>query len=130
MQMIRHPNDVRLVRHAGIQSLIGERFAMLEEYGPYDPDELGWFLVIESGDQPLQCERWPCPPLLQDEDGLPVDHPDFCSPYEFCIRHDTGIFELVRVLSDGGEAVAIFIPDQPDISTDLIHLCRTLSAQS
>ncbi len=130
MQTIRHPNDVRFLRDETIQQLVAERFAMLAEYGPYVPETHGWFLIVEPGDDPAQPESLPCPALLGDDDRIRFGEEGYFSPFEFCEFHDGKVFELVRVISDAGEAVAIFIPDLPGVSPDLLCLCRTLAANS
>lgn len=127
MKTIRSLSEFEQLPASSIRDLIGERLTMLEEYGVYSP-RLGWFLIVEAGDKPEYPEDWPCPPLLLDSADLPIDAPGYFSPYEFCVRHDCGVFELVRVVCDDGESVAIFVPDRPEISVDLLRLCRTLEA--
>lgn len=129
MLTIRSLNDFEAMPEGPIRSLIAERLAMLAEYGDYDPS-LGWFLVVEVGDAVDWPADMPCPSLLLDSGDVPFGDPAWFSPFEFCIRHDCGVFELVRVLSDAGEAVAIFAPDDPGIPAELLSMCRTLAEVS
>lgn len=126
MKIIRSLNDFEHLQVGPVRELIGEALTMLQEFGPYRP-ELGWFLVAEPEDHPEHPEDWPCPPLLLDADGLTWGDPEYYSPFEFCIRHECGVFELVRILSDAGEAVAIYVPDRPDSPPALLQLCRSLA---
>lgn len=123
MKIIRSLNDFHALPESPVQAMVAERIAMLEEFGPYVPT-LGWFVIVETGDVDVPVDA-PCPSLLEDGDGLHFGDRGYFSPFEFCTRHDSGIFELVRVLSDSGEAVAVFVPDAPGISTNLLLLCRT-----
>lgn len=124
MKIIRSLTDLDGIPKSLIRSMVDERIAMLSEYGPYVP-ELGWFVIVEAGDVDIPVGV-PCPSLFEDADGIRFDAHGYFSPYEFCIQQD-GVFELVRVLSDAGEAVAIFVPDGPEISAELLTMCRTLA---
>lgn len=129
MLTIRSLSDFDAMPKGPIRSLIAERLGMLAEYGPYDP-ALGWFVVVEVGDSVDWPADMPCPDVQLDSDEVPFSDPAWCSPFEFCIQHDCGVFELVRVLSDAGEAVAIFVPDDPGIPAEWLTLCRTLAEAS
>jgi hypothetical protein len=129
MLAIKSQFEITSIEHEHIRSLVIERFAMLRRDFPesYDPARHGWFLIIGDGDVLDEAIQAGCPPLLLDADDVPFGDDDYFNPYEFCVDHGD-CFELVRVISDYGEAVTIFVPKSPFIHPSLWQLCQTLSA--
>lgn len=114
------------IHHPHVQQLVGQRFTeLINEYGEYNPQELGWFVYVEITDTDNDC-RAHHPNLLTDYDGIEFGQAGYYSPYEFCIDHGD-CFELVRVLSDGGEAIALFVPKNAVSCPLMLQLCQSIA---
>lgn len=125
MLIIRDPADVKLILEPSIRALVQERFCyLLAEYeAPYRPELHGWFAVLEGRDSPEAYQVF-----VADWEGHLPDEDAYSSPFECCENHAES-YELVRVLADCGEAVALYVPKTLPDDDALIQLCRTLSCE-
>ena len=116
----------RHINHPQVQHLVQQHFTeLIAEYGEYNPQELGWFVYVETTDTDNDCRAYH-PNLLTDYDGIEFGQADYYSPYEFCIDHGD-CYELVRVLSDGGEAIALFVPKEATHCPLMLQLCQSIA---
>lgn len=114
------------INHPQVQHLVQQHFTeLIAEYGEYNPQELGWFVYVETTDTDNDC-RAHHPNLLTDYDGIEFGQASYYSPYEFCIDHGD-CYELVRVLSDGGEAIAVFVPKDATNCPLMLQLCQSIA---
>ena len=114
------------INHPQVQHLVQQHFTeLISEYGEYNPQELGWFVYVETTDADNDCRAYH-PNLLTDYDGIEFGQADYYSPYEFCIDHGD-CYELVRVLSDGGEAIAVFVPKEATNCPLMLQLCQSIA---
>ena len=114
------------INHPQVQHLVQQHFTeLIAEYGEYNPQELGWFVYVETTDADNDCRAYH-PNLLTDYDGIEFGQADYYSPYEFCIDHGD-CYELVRVLSDGGEAIAVFVPKEATNCPLMLQLCQSIA---
>lgn len=114
------------ITHTHIRQLTQQRLTdLIAEYGEYNPQELGWFVYVETTDTDNDC-RAHHPNLLTDYDGIEFGQAGYYSPYEFCIDHGD-CYELVRVLSDGGEAIAVFVPKEATNCPLMLQLCQSIA---
>ena len=126
MKIIKDIRFVGRIEHSEISSLVQERIEMLnKEFAMYEPDDFGQIVIIESMDTDEQCLQFE-PNLLADYEGIEYGKRDYCSPYEFCKSHDT-CYELVRVLSDYGHAIVLFVPKDSVTCPRLLSLCDEFS---
>ena len=114
------------INHPHIQQIVVQRFnELIKEYGEYNPQELGWFVFVEITDTDHHC-RAHQPNLLTDYDDIEFGQAGYYSPYEFCIDHGD-CYELVRVLSDSGEAIAVFVPKEATNCPLMLQLCQSIA---
>ena len=128
MLIVNQTGMQSLFTHPHIQQLVQQRFSeLIEEYGDYNPQELGWFVCVESSDTDRDCRAFH-PSLLTDYNGNEFGQVGYYSPYEFCTDHGD-CYELVRVLSDGGEAIAVFVPKEAAACPMLLQLCESIAVK-
>ena len=80
------------------------------EPGEYSLEELGVFIVVESGDSIDAIDEQLGRSILDTRPELVLEHP--------------GWYQLVFILSDDGYGVEVFVPKDSSIPPDLIALCR------
>jgi hypothetical protein len=106
-----------------MRSLVEQRFAMLAEDEPYDPDLFGYFIVVDGGDRVTTLDEQLGFPILSNRfDGTHFGDPGFTPCHEILEEH-TGCYEMVFVLSDDGYGVEVFIP-KSGVDADLLALCQ------
>jgi len=123
MIILRSPHDLQRVTTPALQVFLRQRFRAICEPEPYDPDEHGFFIVLESGDTSELIETAtgyaPLKSLFCDAHyGDPEYMPDF----EYL--EDRGeFFEAVYIVNDGGFAVVLIVPKQPGIDEAILAMC-------
>ncbi|MBL0422383.1 hypothetical protein JI739_18690 [Ramlibacter sp. AW1] len=123
MQVLTDPEQVASVRHAEVRLLAQRRFAMLEEDEPFDPNAMGYFLVVEPGDSVARLnERLGFDLLANRYTSARFDTPDFTPSFEVLEKHRT-CYEIVFVLSDDGYGVEVFVPKEEGIDQELLAMC-------
>ena len=124
MQIIRDPAETSTIADPELRQLIEKTIRDLSEDRPYDPDELGFFLILEPGVDTLPdineklgsdilCNRWT---------GIRFDQPGYTQSFEILEEH-AGYYEIVFVISDDGYGIEVFIPKTAGIDPELLAMC-------
>ena len=122
MISIRGPTDLSSIADPDIRSLISLRMDQLGDGEPYNPQAHGELYVAEEGDTAEALEAATGVFILTNPfDGLRFGHPDFVPVWEFVDEH-SACFEIGFQMSDES-AVAIFVPKDPGIDTELLAIC-------
>lgn len=110
MQVIRDPAETANIADPELRHLIQKTIAALSPDGPYNADELGYFLIVEPGDTlatinakigfDILANRWT---------GKRFDQPGYTPSFELVEEH-AGYYEMVFVISDSGYGVEVFVP--------------------
>lgn len=124
MQIIRHLAEVGSISDPELRTLIEKTIADLSQDGPYDPDELGYFLIVQPGDRldeisdqigfPIMANRWT---------GIEYGHAGFTPSFELVEEH-AGSYALVFITSDSGYGIEVFVPKAAGIDSDLLTMCQ------
>ena len=126
MQVIRNPADVTDIADPELRHLIEKTIRDLSPDGPYDPNVLGYFVIVEQGDSldaiktqigfGLLVNRWT---------GIRYDEPGYTQSWE-CLDEHAGYWEIVFVTDDSGYGIEVFVPKTTDIP-DLFAMCQRYS---
>lgn len=124
MQVIRDPADAATITDPELCELIEKTIRDLSEDYPYDPDELGYFLIVQPGDSldalsaqigfPIMANRWT---------GIRFGQPDFTPSFELVDEH-AGYYEMVFIISDSGYGIEVFIPKTEGVEPELLAMCK------
>ena len=124
MQVIRDPLEAASIADPELRTLVQKTIAALSEDYPYDPDALGYFVIVQPGDSlatinaqigfDILANRWT---------GIRYDQPGYTQSFEVLDEH-AGYFEMVFVLSDDGYGIEVFIPKTEGIDPDLHAMCQ------
>ncbi|MGJ0484807.1 MAG: hypothetical protein ACR65R_09765 [Methylomicrobium sp.] len=109
MLVLRDPDRLESIPSPAIQQFIQQRIELMRDGEPYDPDEHGFFIIIEVGDQ-------------ADEVAAATGCPLLTPLFEYVEVHD-GFYELVYIANDSGFAYIVLVPDGPGIDPRLTKLC-------
>ena len=122
MFVIRDLSSTAHISDSEIRHLIEQRIHDLS-VEPYDPDALGYFLVIEPSDSleeinaqlgfSILCNRF---------SGIKFGDSDFTPSFEF-VEEYASCYDMVFILSDDGFGVEVFIPKSIDIP-ELLAMCQ------
>jgi hypothetical protein len=87
--------------------------------------DLAHFHAVEAGDGMIEVEAALGFAIdINLVDGIAFGHSDFIPSWEW-IEHHVGYFELAFIFSDDGFGHVLFVPDQHDIDSRLVALCRS-----
>ena len=124
MQIIRDPLDATRIGDPELRHLIEKTMHDLNHDGPYDPDELGYFLIVQPGDSldvlsdkigfSIMANRWT---------GMEFGHADFTPSFEIVEEH-AGYYAMVFIISDSGFGVEVFIPKTEGVDPALLAMCK------
>lgn len=124
---VRDPAHIERVPDPDIRTVIAQRFEALSEYGPYDPEELGYFVLMEEGDSiDVLTAQIGFSVLENPFSDRHFGDPDF-APCAEVIEERPSYFDLVYVIGDAGFGVNLFVPKLPGIPDELLALCRTFA---
>ena len=122
MFVIRDLSSAAQISNPEIRHLVEQRITNLSTE-PYDPDDLGYFLVMEPSDSleeinaqlgfSILCNRF---------SGIKFGDADFTPSFEF-VEEYAGCYDMVFILSDDGYGVELFIPKSIDIP-ELLAMCQ------
>lgn len=113
-EQISDPAIRKLVQHR-IDDLGGDQF---------DSAELGYFLVVETGDSIDTINTQIGLNILANRfTGIRWDQPGFTPSFEF-IEEFPACYELVFIMDDSGYGVDIFISKGTGVDTDLLAMCQ------
>ena len=130
MLSLRDPADVTKVEDGSIRELLAQRFEEICQGEDYDPDEMGYFVLIQAGDSIDAIEQghgiWITRALFSD---ARFGDEDFAPCFE-CLEEHPTCYELVFILNDGGYGVVILIPKSAEIDPELLNFCQTYATPS
>jgi hypothetical protein len=109
MLVLCDPEAIQSLPSPTIRQFINERIELMRGEEPYDPDQQGFFIVIEIGDQADE---------VAEATGCPLLTPLF----EYVAEHE-GFYEIVYIVNDSGFAYIVLVPDSPGIDPRLTKLC-------
>lgn len=124
MLVLNDPGLVEQVADERIRALVSQRFDELAVYAPYDPDEIGFFVLVEPGDDIAQVERDSDCPLVSSalDDSVRYGDPDYAPACEYVEEHPN-CYEVVFVFSDSGYGRIVFVPKAGGIDPLLLRYC-------
>lgn len=124
MRAVRAPDEVDLVQDDALRAYLRDRFdGMVEDGETYSPETHGWFVLVEEGDDVTSIsEVHDVFNPLEDLSGHRFGEAGFAPLFEWIADHDT-FFEIVLLLSDGGEFVGIVVPRLSGVDAELLALC-------
>ncbi|MDD3353136.1 hypothetical protein [Zoogloea sp.] len=106
---------------AFLRQLIAQRIEERCDGLCYDPDVIGFFIVMAPDDGVGEVEAALGTQLLRNPvSGVEYGHPDFAPLFEYAGRHARW-YELV-FLGAGDEGVTLFVPRNPDVEPRLLAL--------
>jgi hypothetical protein len=122
MRIIRNPADATTIADPELRQLIDITIAALSEDGPYDPDVLGYFLIVESGDSLASINgQLGFDILVNKWTGIRFNQSGYTQSFEVLDEH-AGYYEMVFVLGQDGYGIEVFIPKGIDLQ-DLLAMC-------
>lgn len=126
MRILRDEAAIATLPDTDLRQLIQKRVDEISECGPWETDEVGYFIVVEPGDSAEALEAAVGFSVLRNRfDDTPFGAPGFAPSFEWAESHPEGYFELVYVISDSGFGYDIFIADRSGVNPDLLAMCRT-----
>ena len=123
MQIIRDPADAASIADPELRALVEKTIRDLSEDYPYDPAELGYFLLVQQGDTLAAINEqlgWDI--LTNRWTGIRFGDPRFTPSFELVDEH-AGYFELVYVMGQDGGGIEVMVSKSIDIP-DLLAMCR------
>ena len=128
MQILRDPAATTTIADPELRALLDERFADLCQDEPYDPELLGYFVVVEPGDGVEALEAATGCPIVHDLfRETRFGDPDFSPAFEWLAEHQ-GYYEVAFILNDDGYGVGIFVPRQGGTDPELLALCEVYAS--
>ena len=123
MIVLRDPQQLTQVAQPEIKAFLRQRFHDICDPEPYDPDEHGFFILVEPGDTSEQIESATGYSLLKSlfKDTVYGD-PDFTPDFEYLEDHG-GFYEAVYIFTDSGFAVVMIVPKEEGIDVRILALC-------
>jgi hypothetical protein len=123
MIILRDPQQLTRVAQPDIKAFLRRRFDDICAPEPYDPDEHGFFILVEPGDTSDRIESATGYSLLKSlfTDTVYGD-PDFMPDFEYLEDH-ISFFEAVYIFTDSGFAVVMIVPKEEGIDAGILALC-------
>ena len=123
MIILRDPQQLSQVVQPEIKTFLRQRFQDICEPEPYDPDEHGFFILVEPGDTSEMIELETGYSLLKSllSDTVYGDS-DFTPDFEY-LEDQGSFFEAVFIFTDSGFAVIMIVPKQDGIDGRILELC-------
>ena len=123
MQIIRDPAETALITDPVLRHLIETTITALSEDYPYDPDVLGYFLIVEPGDTIAELDAQIGFSILANRwTGIRVDAPGSTQHFEVLEEH-AGYFEMVFIVSDDGcNGIELIVPLR-GVAPELLAMC-------
>jgi hypothetical protein len=128
MQIIRDPADTATLADPVLRQLVEKTIRDLSEDYPYDPDELGYFLIVEPEDSLEMIDVQLGFSIMSNRhSGIRFGEPGFTPSFELVDEH-AGYYEMVFILGDDGFGVEVFIPKTVGVDPDLLAMCQRYAA--
>ena len=123
MIVLRDPQKLTQVAHPEIKTFLYQRFHDICDPEPYDPDEHGFFILVEPGDTSEQIELSTGYSLLKSLfNGTAYGDPEFSPDFEYLEDHGS-FCEAVHIFTDSGFAVVMIVPKEDGIDGRILELC-------
>jgi len=123
MRTLRDPNRLEDVSDPAIRQLLALRFAQLGAEQPYDPDEIGHFVLVESGDSLAAIEAetgcWLVSTPFAD---ARYGEADYSPLFEFAEEHPA-CYEVGFIFNDGGYGIVLIVP-KADADAEVLGYCQ------
>jgi len=128
MQIIKHPNEVKLINDPDIRQQVARRFWLLAEDAafqgiPFAVEEVGYMIVVDATDSIADLEAH-TGPILRDywQPSIAFGEPDFRPSFEVLASHPS-CYEMIFIIN-GDFGVDLFIPKQAGINAKLLAFCQ------
>ena len=123
MQIIRDPAETALITDPVLRHLVEATIAALSQDEPYDPEVLGYFLIVEPGDTVAELDAQIGFSILANRwTGIRFDAPGYTQHFEVLEEH-AGYFEMVFIVSDDGYSdLEVLIPKR-GVAPELLAMC-------
>ncbi|MGR8998801.1 MAG: hypothetical protein ACU88J_07110 [Gammaproteobacteria bacterium] len=124
MIILRDPQQLSQVVQPDIKTFLQQRFQDISDPEPYDPDQHGFFILVEPGDTSDRIESATGYSLLKSLfNGTFYGDPDFTPDCEYVEDH-VGFYEAVFIFNDSGFAVVMIVPKEEGIDGRMLALCN------
>ena len=123
MLVLRDPQQLNRVVQPEIKAFLRRRFYDICDPEPYDPDEHGFFILVQPGDTSEQIELDTGYSLSKSLfNGTVYGDPDFTPDFEYLEDHGS-FCEAVFIFTDSGFAVVMIVPKEEGIDERILELC-------
>ena len=130
MIILRDPQQLTQVAQPEIKAFLRRRFHDICDPEPYDPDEHGFFILVEPGDTSDQIELDTGYSLLKSLfNGTVYGDPDFTPDFEYLEDHGS-FCEAVFIFTDSGFAVVMIVPKEDGIDAGILELCAEFATST
>jgi hypothetical protein len=130
MIVLRDPQQLTQVVQPEIKAFLLQRFHDICDPEPYDPDEHGFFILVEPGDTSEQIESETGYSLLKSLfNGTVYGDPDFTPDFEYLEDHGR-FYEAVYIFTDSGFAVVLIVPKEDSIDGRILELCAEFATST
>jgi len=130
MQIIRTAAEAANIADPELRTLVQKTIAALNPDGSYNPDELGYFLIVQPGDTLAAVSKQIGFDILANRwTGKRFGDADFTPSFEFAVEH-TGYWEMVYVLDQAGSGVDVFVPKTSSTDPQLLAMCQRYATLS
>src|SRR5512137_2098333 len=124
MIILRDPQQLTQVVQPEIKAFLRQRFHDICEPEPYDPDEHGFFILVEPGDTSDRIEQETGYSLLKSLfSDTAYGDPDFTPDFEY-LEDQGSFYEAVFIFTDSGFAVVMIVPKEEGIDGRIMALCN------
>ena len=124
MLILRDPAHVERVQEPRLRALIAQRLTEVSVDAPYDPEEIGDFVVAEPGDTLASLEVALGVPIFSSQFGdACFGEPGYAPCFEFLEEH-AFCFEACWIYNDGGYGLLLFVPKVESMDAGLLDYCR------
>ncbi len=124
MLILKSPQQLNQVHQPEIKTFLHQRFHDICHPEPYDPEEHGFFILLQAGDtsESIESETGQSPTKSMFTDTVYGDA-DFTPDFEYVEDHGS-FFEAVQIVTDGGFAMVFIIPKEEGIDAAILALCH------
>jgi hypothetical protein len=107
-----------------LSTVLAQRFRDMSDGDFYDPEEHGYIVIAEPGDDPKTLDEGTGCPIFSDWFG-DSQYPDagFAPSFEYLAEYPL-CYEMVFIANDSGFAVLLIVPKLTGIDQQLLNLCR------
>lgn len=124
MQIIRDPAHAASIADPELRAIVEKTIRGLSPDGPYDPDELGYFLIVQPGDSlDTLSGQIGFPIMVNRFSGIEFGHAGFTPSFELVDEH-AGYYDMVFIISDSGYGIEVFIPKTAGVDAELLAMCQ------